>query len=206
MAEGSSQFRSVSFAVKNKGLITPVSNLLLKDSTFGIPAIVANDFARKAVRSENADIIAAAKAGKTAKALTNIASLKKSINKDIDPAAAINGIILMNQDAYDQLDAEVDGNGRPLLTASVTDANVKMFKGLQVVVLSNAELPTVGGKAPLFYGSLQGILFFDPNQYEVAISDHAGFKQNSTLMRVTERYDVKGGTTEDYVYGELTIA
>jgi HK97 family phage major capsid protein len=205
IAEGSPQFRSVSFAVKNKGMITPVSNLLLRD-TNGIPAIVAKDFARKAVRSENADIIAAAKDGKTAKSLTNIASLKKSINKDIDPAAAAGGVIIMNQDAYDVFDNEVDSNGRPLLATSVADTNVKYFKGLQVVVLSNAELPTNAGKAPLFYGSLNGVLFFDPSQYEVAVSDHAGFRQMSTLMRVTERYDVKGGTTEDFVYGELTIA
>jgi HK97 family phage major capsid protein len=205
LAEQGLSFSSVSYSVKNKGALTPVSNLLIKDSAFGIPAIVAANFAKKAVRTENADIIAALKAGKTAKALTNIASLKKSINKDIDPAAAVNGVIVMNADSYDMLDNEVDGNSRPLLTASVTDPNVKLFKGLQVVVLSNSELPTVGGKAPLFYGSLDGVAFFDKNEYEIAVSDQAGFKQNATYMRIIERFDVKQVLGDNYVYGELTI-
>jgi HK97 family phage major capsid protein len=201
-------FRSVSYAVKNRGAITPVSNILIKDSVFGLPGIVAKNFAKKAVRTENADIIAAAKAGKTAKQIKTIAELKKVVNKDIDPAALVGGVIIMNQDTYDKLDNEVDGNGRPLLTASVTDSNIKMFKGLQVVVLSNSELPTTGTttkKAPMFIGSLKDILFFDPNQYEVAVSDAAGFRQNATLYKVIQRHDVKGGDLNGYVYAEFDV-
>ncbi|USK78962.1 phage major capsid protein [Peribacillus frigoritolerans] len=208
LTEASQKFRSVAYSAKSKGCITPVSNQLLKDAVFGIPAIVTNDFAKRATRSENADILTEAKAGKTAVQITNIAGLKKSINVDIDPAAKLDGVIIMNQDAYDKFDNEVDTNGRPLLSSSVQDADVKTFKGLQVVVLSNAELPTTGTttkKAPIFYGSLKGILFFDKGEYEVAVSDAAGFRQNATLMRVIERYDVKGGAKEDYVYAELTI-
>lgn len=198
-------FESVKFAVKSKGALTPVTKSLVADSAFGIPAIVETAFARKAVRTENNDILTVAKAGKTAVALTDIASLRKSVNKDLDPAARIGGVIVMNQDAYDVIDGELDSNGRPLLTQSVTDPNIKIFKDMEVVVLSNKELPTVAGKAPMFYGSLQGVLFFDREQYEVAVSEHSMFNKNAIAFRIIERYDVKGGTTEDFVYAEMTI-
>ena len=115
----------------------------------------------------------------------------------------------MNQDGFDHLDNEVDANGRPLLQPDVTQASNKSLFGLPVHVVSNDHLPTTGTttkKAPIYFGNfVEGLKFFDRNVYSVAISSEAGFKQNMTLLRVIERYDVAQGDASAYIYGELDV-
>jgi HK97 family phage major capsid protein len=209
LAEQQPKFKQVQFALANKGAITPISNILLQDETAGLPSYVVRNFAKKAVRTENADIISALKSGKTAKSYTNIASLKKSFNKDLDPALLAGAAFILNQDAFNHLDQEVDSNGRPILQQNIADASQKTLFGLPVFVISNTELPTTGTTtklAPVFFGNfVEGLKFFDREVYEVSVSTEAGFAQNKTLLKVIERYDVRQADVDAYIFGNLDV-
>ena len=82
-----------------------------------------------------------------------------------------------------------------------------MFKGREIVVLTDTELAPAGGKKQTFYiGDLEeAVAFFDKKGVEVAVSAHAGFKSNATLMRAIERFDVKPVDTKAIVHLEITV-
>lgn len=200
------KFKTKGYSIKNKGAILPVSNYLLADEQSGLMSYVGRWFARKAVKTENADILAVMLADKTAKALADWKALKRSLNKDLDPALVPGSVIVTNQDGFDELDNAVDENGRPILQPDPKNPTQKMFKGLTIDVYSNNDLPSKDGKAPIFYGNLEeAITFVVRERYEVAKSKEAGFTKNATLIRILERYDVIKTDNEAYIYGELAI-
>lgn len=204
--EDGPKFKTKGYSIKNKGAILPVSNTLLSDEQSGLMAYVGRWFARKAVKTENADILAVMKADKTAKELADWKALKRSLNKDIDPALIPGSVIITNQDGFDELDNAVDENGRPILQPDPKNPTQKMFKGLTIDVYSNNDIPSKDGKAPIFYGNLEeAITFVNRERYEIAKSKEAGFTKNATLIRILERYDVIKTDNEAYIYGELAI-
>lgn len=204
--EDGPKFKTKGYSIKNKGAILPVSNTLISDEQSGLMAYVGRWFARKAVKTENADILAVMKADKTAKELADWKALKRSLNKDIDPALIPGSVIITNQDGFDELDNAVDENGRPILQPDPKNPTQKMFKGLTIDVYSNNDIPSKDGKAPVFYGNLEeAITFVNRERYEIAKSKEAGFTKNATLIRILERYDVIKTDNEAYIYGELAI-
>lgn len=204
--EDGPKFKTKGYSIKNKGAILPVSNYLLADEQSGLMSYVGRWFARKAVKTENADILAVMVADKTAKSLADWKALKRSLNKDIDPALIPGSVIVTNQDGFDELDNAVDENGRPILQPDPKNPTQKMFKGLTIDVYSNNDIPSKDGKAPIFYGNLEeAITFVNRERYEIAKSKEAGFTKNATLIRILERYDVIKTDNEAYIYGELTI-
>lgn len=204
--EDGPKFKTKGYSIKNKGAILPVSNYLISDEQSGLMAYVGRWFAKKAVKTENADILAVMKADQTKKSLADWKALKRSLNKDLDPALIAGSVIVTNQDGFDELDNAVDENGRPILQPDPKNPTQKMFKGLTIDVYSNNDIPSVNGKAPIFYGNLEeAITFVNRERYEIAKSKEAGFTKNATLIRILERYDVIKTDNEAYIYGELTI-
>lgn len=204
--EDGPKFKTKGYSIKNKGAILPVSNYLLADEQSGLMSYVGRWFARKAVKTENADILAVMKADKTAKELEDWKALKRSLNKDLDPALIPGSVIVTNQDGFDELDNATDEMGRPILQPDPKNPTQKVFKGITIDVYSNNDLPSVDGKAPIFYGNLEeAITFVNRERYEVARSKEAGFTKNATLIRVMERYDVIKTDNEAYIYGQLEI-
>jgi HK97 family phage major capsid protein len=204
--EDGPKFKTKGYSIKNKGAILPVSNYLLADEQSGLMSYVGRWFARKAVKTENADILAVMTADKTVKSLADWKALKRSLNKDIDPALIPGSVIVTNQDGFDELDNAVDENGRPILQPDPKNPTQKMFKGLTIDVYSNNDIPSKDGKAPIFYGNLEeAITFVNRERYEIAKSKEAGFTKNATLIRILERYDVIKTDNEAYIYGELNI-
>ena len=204
--EDGPKFKTKGYSIKNKGAILPVSNTLLADEQSGLMAYVGRWFARKAVKTENADILAVMVADKTSKTLADWKALKRSLNKDLDPALIPGSVIVTNQDGFDELDNAIDENGRPILQPDPKNPTQKMFKGLSIDVYSNNDIPSKDGKAPIFYGNLEeAITFVNRARYEVAKSKEAGFTKNATLIRILERYDVIKTDNDAYIYGELTI-
>lgn len=200
------KFNNIAFAIKNKGGILPVSNNLLSDEGAGLPSYVVQNFARKQIRTENADILAVLTA-KAPKALADVKALKKSFNKDLDPGLKGDGFVfVMNQDAFGKLDDEVDGYNRPLLQPNPTLSTGKLLFGFPVIVLSNQELPTEGGQAPILFGNmLSAVCFFDRQQYEMAASTEYYFGKNQTALRCISRYDVEPQDTDSFVHATIDV-
>ena len=150
------------------------------------------------------------KSNKTPKAIADWKELKSSINKDLDPAALYDTVIVTNQDGFDVLDASLDGTGRPILQPNPTDPTQMTFKGYPIIVYSNSMIPTDAKKAPIIYGNLkEAAKILDLNgNIAFATSSEAGFMSNTTVARLIEFVDVVQVDASDkcYVYGELTIA
>lgn len=203
------KFKTVSFALKEKGAILKLSNTLLQMTDNDLISYVAEIFAKKAVITENKIALAALKNGKSEKVLADWQALKTSINVDIDEGVKYGLAIVTNQDGFDILDKALDGNGRPILQPNPANPTQRLFMGYPVHVYSNAMLPTEAQKAPIFYGNLQeAVKFVDNNQYAFATSAHAGFTSNTTIARVIEFVDVVQVDNSDkiYIYGTLSTA
>lgn len=205
------KFTQKSWSLKEYGAFVALSNTLLQFTDQELISYVANIFAKKAVITENAILGAALASGKTAKALTDYKGLKKSINRDLDPAALSNTVIVTNQSGYDFLDQQLDSYGRPMLQPNPTNPTQKTLFGYRIEVFSNNALPDIGStagsiKSPFFYGDLtDAVKLANKGQYSFATSDQAGFLKNMTYARVITYYDTVQVDASDKCYCYATI-
>lgn len=185
----------VEYAVEDYGKIIPVENSVLDDTTVDFfNGLIAPDFAECAVNSENEEIINIVKPNAAAFSATDYKGITKCLNTKIKPSLLKNTVILTNQSGYDYLDGLTDSQGRPLLSDSLAVEGGKIFKGREVVVMDDTELPAATDKKVFYVVNLYALVkFFDRKVYEIATSKEAGFTYNQTMVRVIERFDaVKG--------------
>ena len=199
------------FAIAWKGKLIPVSRILLGAAKASLMNYLNRWFVRNAIISENAKIFSVLRSGYnggTPKALTGWKSLKKSINKDLDPSCKHDGVIVTNQSGWAYLDDEEDSNGRPILQPNPANTTEKLFQNLVVHVFPDAQLPNIDDThAPVFYGSTKaGATFVEHQNLEFAISEHFLFNKNQNCLRVIEGFDVMEGDTSAYIYGSLDIS
>ncbi len=198
-------FATKTFTIALYGALIPISNVLTAVEKAGLMSYLNKWFIRNAVLTENAEIIATLKAGKTAKALAGWETLKKSINTDLDPSCKIGGVIITNQNGFNYLDGEKDLTGRPILQSNPANSTQKIFQDMLVKILPNSVLPDASGKHPFFYGrTTDGCWFIDLLGYLFATSPHAGFGKNQTQMRIIEGFDTIQADVDAYCYGLLT--
>lgn len=196
------QFERKQFTIKFMGKLIPISRILLGSEKAGLLGYINRWFVKNAIVSENAAIFETLKTGKEVKAIVGWEALQTSINVDLDPTCLIDGVVVTNQTGFAALDAEKDGDGRGILQPNPTNPTQKMFKGLPVHVFADAQLANVGGKAPIFYGSLKaGATFVEHTALEFATSEHYFFGKNQNALRVIEGFDVMATDVDAYVYG-----
>lgn len=197
-------FGNIAWKVADYGDIIPISNTLLADEKANLTGYIGRRFSKKAVRTENEKILAIM-ATATKVSGTTYDDIKTALNVKLDPAVAMDAIIVTNQSGFDWLDKQKDAENRDILTPLLADPAKKAFRGREIVVLSDAEMPSTGKKLNFFVGSLtEAIVFFDRQGVLMAVSTDAGFTKNATLMRVVERFDVKAVDTGAIVNVEIT--
>lgn len=206
IAQGDIDFSQIKFAVSDYGEIIPVANQLLDDIDVDLVGIIGTRFSRKAVRTENAKIIAKL-AELTPTTVTTYKGLKKAINVTLDPAYANGASIITNQDGFDWLDELDDSNGHPLLQPVLTDPTKKMLSGHIITTVPNAQLPTATKVVPIYVGSMfDYIKFFDRKQTTLDVSTEAGFTKNATFLRAIERFDVQSADASAMLALSYTLA
>lgn len=205
------KFVPVTYKLVKRAGILPLTNELLRDSDQNVLAYVSRWIAKKHVVTKNSLIIAILNAMEK-KGLADLKAVKKVLNVDLDPAlVTAGGIVLTNQDGYNWLDEQVDGNGRFLLQDDITQPGRKLFKGLPVAVAANRYLPSSGTttvKAPIIMGNLrEQIVLFTRGQYDLASTREGGdaFKRDTTDLRTIVRDDCKQWDAGAAVFGQLTI-
>lgn len=197
-------FETKKWAIKFFGKIFPVSNILLGSEKAGLVAYLNRWFVKNAIISENTEIFTALKKGKTAKEYKGLTALSSAVNKDLDPSALIGGVIITNQSGFDIMDSEVDAVGRPMLTKDLANPTQKRFKGLNIIVFPDAQLPNETKGSPIFVGDIKsGITMISKQGLEFDTSEHVFFKKNQNAMRVIEGFDVFQADGDAYLYGTL---
>lgn len=199
------------FAISFKGVLIPISRILLGSEKGGLMGYINRWFVRKAVLTENKKIFATLKAGYnggTPKAVAGWKALKKSITKDLDPSALIGGVIVTNQSGFACLDEEEDADGRPILQPNPANTTEKRFQGLPIVVFPDAQLPNIDDTHfPMIYGNTAaGATFVEHTSLEFGMSEHYYFGKNQNCLRVIEGFDVMSTDTEAYIYGSFTAS
>lgn len=201
-------FAQQKWAVKDYGDIIPLSNTFLDDVEMKIMQYIGRQFTKKAVNTENEEILKVLKEITTANKVAGKShdDIRTVLNVKLDPAIAKGAKILTNQSGFDYLDKIKDKNDRGILETSITDPSKKLYKGKEIVVVPD-ELLANGTKSamPFYVGDLeQAINFYDRQGTEVAKSEHAGFTKNATLLRAIERFDVKEFDKEAVILVEIT--
>ena len=181
----------LAYDIDDYGLLAPIDNSLLEDEGINFLDYVDEEFAECAVNTENDEIIAILEALLPKQAGDDIADMVKVINK-LSPNARSRAVIVTNSEGRGYLDGLVDKQGRPLLK-ELSDGGTLIFKGRPVIEVDDVAMPIVEGKYDFYIGDTNSLIkFFDRKQYLVDQSKEAGYTKNQTVVRIIERFDVKG--------------
>ena len=215
------KFAKVTYSLKTYGLIVPVSNELANDEVANLFGYLSRWFAKKQILTENL-LLKAELEALTAGAITSaddpIASLKATLNKELDPAISAMAVILTNQDGFDYLDQKKDTTGRGLLQPDPTNPTSMLFKGRPVKMVANSLLPnrvvtttgaTKGDYLPIYVGDFKEFATLLTRQpLEVTSTDIGGnaFHTNSIEVRGITRLDASTFDSKAAVRKEIFIA
>lgn len=205
------RFSPVTYKLIKRAGFLPLTNELLKDTDQNILSYVTNWIAKKHVVTKNSLIIDILNS-LNKKGLTDIKAIKKVLNVDLDPAISLSSTIITNQDGFQWLDEQEDGNNRPLLQDDITQPGKKLFQGRPIVVVANRTLPSTGTttvKAPFIAGNLKELMvLFTRGVYELASTNIGGdaWRRDTTELRTITRDDCVKWDTESAVFGQLTIS
>ena len=199
-------FGQIKYTIADYGDIIPVSNQLLADADVDMISIVGQRFARKAVNSENAEILKLM-GTLTAGSITDYKSVLKALNVDLDPAYYANTRIMTNQDGFEWLSELSDAQSRPLLVPDVAAPDTYRFRGKEIVVLSNKTMTTAAKKIPFYIGSVADyVAFFERAGVEIAVSQDFMFDKYATALRCVERFGVVADDADALKSYAVTIA
>ncbi|GEC93517.1 phage major capsid protein [Brevibacillus brevis] len=201
------KFTPISYKVKKRAGFLPLTNELLADNDANLIAYITNWIARKAAHTRNFHILNLLKTV-TPKTLADLKAINTVLNVDLDPAISRSAAILTNQDGFNWLDNQVDGNSRPILTDDFTQPGRKMYKGRPIAVMSNRNLPSNTNKAPLIVGNLkQFMVLFNRRFFELASTREGGdaWRRDTTELRTIMRDDYVKWDAEAAVFGQLDV-
>ena len=198
-------FGQLKYEIKDYGDIIPVSNQLLDDADVNLTAIIGQRFARKAVNTENDEILKLLKK-LTPTAVTDAKGFMKILNVSLDPSYYANARILTNQDGFQWLSELEDAQKRPLLVPDVAAPDTYRFRGKPIVVVSNGTLPTETKKVPFYVGSIADyVAFFERAGVEIAVSMDFLFDKYATALRCVERFGVVADDTDAVKLAQVTL-
>ena len=195
ISKGHITFGAVEWTVKDYGLIVPVSNDLLADAEADVFGIIAEQFNRAQVITENSMILTAIDGIGAATAITDWKDILKAINA-VAPVGGTDKVIITNTDGFNYLDTLVDENEHPILTQALVDNPKRIFRGYEVIQLPNAILATdsTTGAIPFYVASLKdAVVFVERKGLEIAYNPYSdsAYSKNATDVRVTCRLDCK---------------
>lgn len=205
--EDNPTFIQKKFTIGFRGKLIPISRVLGK-LVSGLMSYLNRWFVRNAIISENRKIFSVLQSnynGGTPKAITGLAGLKSSINKDLDPDCLIGGVIITNQSGFDAMDQETDDMGRPMLQPNPADPTRKLFQGLPIEVFADHQLANIDDTHfPVIFGNTKaGCDFMEYGDLLFEISEHYLFNKNQNCLRVIEGFDVVSTDNAAYVYGSF---
>lgn len=211
------KFKRVPWAIQDRAGFMPVSNDLVDDSDANILAIVEEWLMKANVATSNKKILELI-ALKSQTDLKDLDGIRKALNVTLGQAYKNGAKIYTNDDGLNYLDTlkEKADSNRPLLNPDPTAPQQLQLRCgvnvLNVKVIPNADLPTVGGKVPFIVGNLfdyarkynrRSITVMASNI--ASIGSFNAFAQNMTLLRAIMRDDYRVKDEDAIVNGYITV-
>lgn len=190
-------FTEIKYNVEAYGDLVEVDNGLMEDSAIDIFGIIREEFAEKAVGSENAEILEMMSTMATKVLDTTKATGKTAIDQIIEekmkykPAVRKGMAIFATAPFIGRLKNESIVDGRR--DERVQIVGEKMYvDGMEVVEIDPELMNTTDAADVLAYlGNPRAIKFFDRKTIEIAMSEEVLFEYNAKAIRVIERFDVE---------------
>lgn len=208
------KFERLPYQIQDRAGFMPVSNDLVADSDSNIISVMTECIGKSYVATTNKKVLEKV-AEKAQTDLKDLDGIKKALNVTLGQAYKSGAKIYTNDDGLNYLDTLKDGNDRYQLNPDPTaPAKLTLRCGtnvLEVKVLPNKVLKTVGGKIPFIVGNLADyVRKYNRQHYSIKTSDTASignfnaFAQNMTLMRVICRDDYRVKDADSIVNGYIT--
>lgn len=188
-------FTEVKFNCEAYGDLVEVDNQLMEDSAIDIFGIVREEFAGKAVASENNEILEVM-ATMATKTLTLSQSTKTAIDQIIEQKMGYKPAVRRGMCIF----ATAPFIGR-LMNESIVDGmrdeRVQIVNGvmyvdnMEVVEIDPDQMNTTDVTDVVAYlGNGHAIKFFDRKTIEIAMSTEVLFEYNAKALRIIERFDI----------------
>lgn len=186
----------VDYKVSKIGKLIRLSSELVDDAALDIENMAKTVFAEKAVRAENSRILNVINTNATAITLADGAVDHKVFAKEMDkqvPAARAGLVTLVNSTMYSEWKNAEDKQGRNLNL--ITNINGQdYFNGKPIFEFDDSLITLTEGKTKVAYmiNMKEAVKFFDRKQVTIAKAEK--FENDTKMVRILERIDVKKGT------------
>ena len=212
-AKATPQFERLSYEIEKYAGYFPVTNELLADSDANIASTLI-EFIGDESRVTANKLILEQIATVEATPFAGLDDIKKALNVTLGSAFKATSKIVTNDDGLQYLDTLKNDKGEYLLQPSPADPMKLVLcagaTSVPVVVIPNADLPTVENKIPMIVGDLkEGIVYWDRQHMTIAVSNIAqvgelnAFEEDLTIYRAIEREDVTPRDIQAFVNGYI---
>lgn len=208
------QLTLIKYLIHRYAGITTITNTLLKDTADNILTWLSQWIAKKVVVTRNLKVAAALNTAKRV-SLTKFDDIKDLELTKLDPALLTTSSFITNQSGLGVLAKIKNAMGSYMLQRDVTQPDKWTIGGKIVHVVGDRWLPDVNiGTAsapqnvhPLYFGDgKQFATLFDREQMSLLTTNIGGgaFENDSTKIRVIDRFDVEVTDSEAMVMGTFT--
>lgn len=186
----------IDFKVDKIGKLIRLSSELVDDAALDIETMAKTVFLEKATRAENSRILACINTNATAVTLAADAVDYKEMTKEMDkavPSVRTGLITLVNTTMFAEIKNAEDKQGRSLNL--ITNINGQdYFNGKPIIVFDDSLVKLTTGKTKLAYilSMKEAVKFFDRKQVTIAKAEK--FENDTKMIRILERIDVKNGS------------
>ena len=183
------------FTCKKYGLIQSLTSELIDDAEVEIEGLVKKNFANIVTAKENEKILDVVKTNAVdIEGATSYEDVQKEIDKSL-PSVKAGLSTLVNVSTYAELKNKKDEMGRTLDLITIVNG-VEHFHGKPIYVAEDAMLPTTELMKETYYigNFAEAVKFFDRKAVTIAKSTEAGFRDDTTKIRILERFDVAKGS------------
>ena len=204
ISETDTTFGEATYLIEDWGLTVPISKQLIYDANIDILSFMGRQLVEGVVATENEEILKPLNKLITGDAASNIdeaptitshQSLNNAMLKTLDGVYYNAAKIFTNQDGFLWLANMEDTQKRPLFQADISEPNKYLYRGKEIVVIPNTQLPntTISSKnyAPFFIGDLKShITLFERKGLELLTDSSVHFMKYAIALQGVIRFGI----------------
>lgn len=195
-------FGENTYLIEDRGVTVPISKQLIADASIDIISFMGRKLVEGVIATENEEIVNPLQTLITGDAnteeaatITSHQSLNVAMLKTLDGTYYNAAKIFTNQDGFLWLANLEDMQKRPLFVPDITNPNKYLYRGKEIVVVPNSDLPnsTISGKnyAPFFIGDLKSyITMFERQGLEIIADKSVYFKKYGVALQGVIRFGI----------------